>query len=248
VSEHLVELLVFADACRRADAARLTAIVPYFGYARSDKRQGRRAPVAARAVADLLQSVGIGRVVTLDVHTSQIEGFFRIPTDNLSAVPLMCEALRERIPADALIASPDLGAVRLATRYSELLGRQTAICVKRRTSGERVTVTQVIGDVRDRPCVIVDDMITTGGTIAESARALVAAGARGGFTVAATHGVLMPGARERMRAEGVREILVSDSIAVADGGDPPLRRVSIAPLLAQAVRRLALGESLRDLY
>jgi ribose-phosphate pyrophosphokinase len=248
VNDHLMELLVMADACRRADAARITAIVPYFGYARSDKREGRRVPVTARAVADLLQSVGVARVVTVDAHTPQLEGFFRVAIDNLSAMPALCDAVGPRLTSGTVVVSPDLGGVKRATAYGERLGRPVAVCVKRRLDGTSVAVAQVIGDVRDRPCLIVDDMITTGGTIAESVRALRAAGARDPFTVAASHGVFVPGARERLRDAGVAEVFVSDSIARPGGGAPPLRVVSIAPLLAEVVRRLMESGSLHALH
>lgn len=248
VNDHLMELLVFADACRRADAQHITALVPYFGYARSDKRQSRRVPVTARVVADLMQSVGIDHVVTLDAHTPQLEGFFRIPIDNLSLAPTLCDALRARVAEDTVIVSPDLGGARRATEYAERLGRTAAVCVKRRTSGTSVAVTQVIGDVSGRPCLIVDDMITTGGTIAEAVKALTAQGAREGVVAAASHGVLVPGAREKLRAAGVTEVIVSDSIAVESGGEPRVVRVGIAALLATVVRRLMAAESLRDLY
>ena len=247
VNDHLGELLVFADACRRADAKRVTAIVPYFGYARSDKREGRRVPVTARAVADLMEAVGIDHVVTLDAHTPQLEGFFHVPIDNLSAVNLLCDALGSRLSTEAVIVSPDLGGVKRATQYGERLARPVAICVKRRTSGTAVAVSQVIGDVRDKRCVIVDDMITTGGTIAEAVSALRAQGAADISTVAATHGVLVPGAREKLCAAGVREVLVSDSIEVDVTAEPRLTRVTVAPLLAAVVRRLVSGESLRAL-
>ena len=229
VNDHLVELLVVVDACRRADADRITAIVPYFAYARADKRAGRRVPVTARAIADMMQSVGIDHVVTLDAHTPQIEGFFRIPIDNLSILPIMCSALESRLTDDTVIVSPDLGGV------------------KRRMDGESVEVTQVIGDVRDRPCVIVDDMITTGGTIAEAARALRAHGARDGLVVVASHGLLVSGASERLRGAGVSEVLVSDSIAGESDGALPVTRAGIASLLADVVRRLMAAGSLRDL-
>jgi ribose-phosphate pyrophosphokinase len=248
VNDHLVELLVMADACRRADAARITAIVPYFAYARSDKRSGRRVPVTARVVADMMQSVGIDHLVTLDAHTPQIEGFFRIPIDNLSIVPTMCAALESRLADDTVIVSPDLGGVKRATELAERLGRPVAVCVKRRSDGASVAVTQVIGDVHDRPCVIVDDMITTGGTITEAARVLRANGARDGMVVMASHGVFVAGAREKMRAGGVSEVLVSDSIPAGADEALPISRVPIARLLADVVERLVAAGSLRDLY
>jgi ribose-phosphate pyrophosphokinase len=248
VNDHLVELLVMADACRRADADRITAIVPYFAYARSDKRSGRRVPVTARAVADMMQSIGINHVVTLDAHTPQIEGFFRIPIDNLSTVPTMCAALESRLTSDTVIVSPDLGGVKRATEVGERLGRPVAICVKRRTDGTSVEVTQVIGDVRDRACVIVDDMLTTGSTITEAAKAIRAHGARDAMVVMASHGVFIPGARQKMRDVGVSEVVVSDSIAADQDGDLPVTRVPIATLLADVVERLMAAGSLRDLY
>ena len=248
VNDHLVELLLVADACRRAAASRIVAVVPYFGYARSDRRLGRRTPISARAMAELMTCSGIAHVVTLDLHAPQIEGFFHIPVDNLTAVPRLCVELHDVVPNDAVIVSPDLGGVRLAVEYGQRLGMPTAVCHKQRLSGTVVKVAQVIGEVRGRPCVIIDDMITTGGTIAECARALVAAGAQPGFTVAATHGLFVEGAREKLAAAGVREIFATDSVAVEDGGVPPVHRISVAPLLARAIRHLVAHESFADLF
>jgi ribose-phosphate pyrophosphokinase len=248
VNESLVELLAFADACRRASAARITAIVPYFGYARQDKRQGRREPITASMVALLLQAVGISHVVTVDLHTPQIEGFFQIPVDSLTAVPTLSKALSTRLPEGVVVVSPDAGRVKMATEYAQRLSAPVAVLHKRRESGTATKVTHLVGDVRDRPCLIIDDMISTGGTIAESIEALLSAGARPEITVAATHGVFVEGCRDKLSHKAVREVLVTDTIAVAAQGWEQLKVVSVAPLLASAIRRFAADSSIRDLY
>ena len=250
VNDHLIELLAMTDACRRAAAARIVAVIPYFGYARSDRRDGRRMPIMGSLLADLMERAGINHVITLDVHTPAVEGFFRVPVDNLTAVPVLADALRPRVPANAVIVSPDVGATRLANRYATLLGLPVAICHKHRTSGTEVSVTRIIGDVSGRPCVIVDDMITTGGTVAECLRALRQAGAAANAIVAATHAVLVPGALTKLAAAGVQELIVTDSIALAPAADLNTLRtavVSVAPLIATAIRRLLAGGSLREL-
>lgn len=248
VNDHLVELLAFADACRRASAGRVTAVVPYFGYARSDKRDGRRESIAASMVADLMEAVGIGHVVTVDLHTPQTEGFFRFPVDNLTAVGVLADALRDSLPEEAVVVSPDAGRVKMATEFAGRLGAPVVVLHKRRESGTRTRVTHLAGDVRGRPCLIVDDMISTGGTIVESARALRAAGARDEFLAAATHGLLLEGAPEKLAREGVGEILVTDTVPASAQGGPALRVATVAPLVAAALRRLLSNESLGDLY
>jgi ribose-phosphate pyrophosphokinase len=224
------------------------AVVPYFGYARSDRRGGRRTPITASLVAAIMQTAGIDQVITVDVHTPAIEGFFHVPLDNLSAVPLLAEALRAHVSAGSVVVAPDLGAVRLANRYAVHLDLATAVCHKHRMNATEVSVTRITGDVSGRSCVIVDDMIATGATIAESVRALRQAGARPDITVAATHAVFVPGALKTLGDAGVRTLLVSDSIAL--GVYSPLLRpsvVSIAPLIAQAIQRVLEGGSLREL-
>ncbi|HET9424713.1 MAG TPA: ribose-phosphate pyrophosphokinase [Gemmatimonadaceae bacterium] len=252
VNDHLVELLALADACRRADAARIVAVLPYFAYARSDRRDGRRTPIMASLVAELAEQAGIDHVVTVDVHTPALEGFFRIPVDNLTAIPALAAGLAERVAqasGNAVIVAPDLGAVRLANRYATALDLPVAVCHKRRIGGAEVSVGRITGDVAGRQCIIIDDMISTGGTIVESVRALKAAGATAEPIVAVTHAVLAPGALDRIADAGVRDLLVTDSIA--PGADPAARLqptiISIAPLLATAVRRLLDGGSLREL-
>ena len=248
VNDHLIELLALADACRRAAAARITAIVPYFGYARADKRHGRREPITGRVVADLLEAVGIAHVVTVDLHTPQIEGFFHAPVDTLTAVPTLCRALRDRLPPDVVVVSPDVGRMRMATHYAQCLGAPVIVLHKRRESGAKTEVTHVVGEVSSRACLIVDDMISTGGTVAESIRALLRAGARPEIIVAATHGLLLLGARDKLEHPAVREVFVTDTVCVAEQDWPQLRVVSIAPLIAGAVKRFLADGSIGDLY
>jgi ribose-phosphate pyrophosphokinase len=240
VNDHLMELLIFADACRRASAERVTAVVPYFGYARSDRRDGQGAAIAASLVADLMECSGIAHVILLDVHASQMEGFFRGPVDHLTAVPELCAALRDRVTSETVVVSPDAGRVRTATDYARTLGVPLVVLHKRRGGARETAVTHVVGDVRDRSCLIIDDMISTGGTIVESAHALAQAGARAECLVAATHGLLLPGACERMIEAGVARIYVTDSIADPERRCDHVEVVTIAPLLARTIR-LQLG-------
>jgi ribose-phosphate pyrophosphokinase len=247
VNDNLVELLALADACRRAAAARVVAAVPYFGYARGDKRGRRRVPVMARLSAELLEAAGVHHVLTLDVHSQQLEGFFRIPVDVLTAAPVLCAAVRERLAPETVVVSPDLGAVRLATDYGQRLGLPVAICGKRRLDGATVEVSQVIGDVRGRPCLIVDDMITTGNTVVEAVRALRAAEAADDIIVVATHGVLAAGAADRLFAAGVRDVVVTDTVpATPESMRRGIRVVPVGSLLAAAIDRLRLDRSLSE--
>jgi ribose-phosphate pyrophosphokinase len=248
VNDHLIELAAIADACRRAAAKRVVAVVPYFGYARGDRRKSRRTPIMARAAADLLEASGVQHLVTLDLHSPQVEGFFHIPVEGLTAIPLLAGALRDQVGPETVIVAPDLGAIERASALAERLGCSVAVLPKRRLSGTEVEVRQLIGDVADRPCLILDDMISTGGTILKAVEALHQAGARPQIRVVATHGVFAEGSRERLMASGIQEIVVTDSVAIPDTDPIGLRRLTVAPLLATALRRLADGDSLRDLY
>jgi ribose-phosphate pyrophosphokinase len=245
VNDSLMELLAMADACRRAAAGRITALVPYYGYARADKRHGRREPITASLVAALMRTAGVDHVVTVDLHTIQIEGFFPGPFDTLTAVPTLCDALAAALPPDAVVVSPDAGRVKLATDYGERLAMPLAVLHKRRESGQATHVTHLVGDVRGKTCLVIDDMISTGGTLVESVSALREAGAER-FFVAATHGLLLNEAPRRLAEAGVEGVYVTDTVAppAADG----LRVVSVAPLLGAAVRRLALDRSLEALF
>jgi ribose-phosphate pyrophosphokinase len=201
----------------------------------------------ARVVADLLEVVGISHVVTVDLHTPQIEGFFHVPVDSLTAVPTLCRALRDRVPRDLVVVSPDVGRVAMATRYAEqCLGAPVVVLHKERTSGVEPKVTRIVGEVAGRSCLIVDDMISTGGTIAQSISALLAAGARPEIIVAATHGLFVGDARHKLGHPAVREVLVTDTVRAPEEDWPQLRVISIAPLIAEAVQRfladVPLGE------
>ncbi|MEW6734866.1 MAG: ribose-phosphate pyrophosphokinase [Acidobacteriota bacterium] len=247
VNENLVELLVLVDACRRASAKHITAVVPYFGYARMDKRHGRE-PIAARMVADLMQNVGVDHAITIDLHAAQIEGFFHIPVDNLTAVPVLCNALRDRLPKDFVVVSPDAGAMKMATEYAHRLGASVILIHKRRESGSKTHVTHLVGDVSGRGCLIVDDMISTGGTIAESIEVLLVAGARPEIIVAVTHGLFLTGTREKLDHESVSTIFTTDTMPMREQNWPKLQVVSVAPVIASAIKRLITDGSLSDLF
>ncbi len=249
VNDHLVELLAFADACRRAAAARFSAVVPYFGYARSDRRNCRRQPITASLVASLMEHSGVDHVITVDLHTSQVEGFFHVPVDSLTAVPLLCDALRDRpLGPELVVISPDAGRVPMATEYAARLGAPMAVLQKKRESGTKTHVAHLVGEVSGRTCLLVDDMIATGGTLLESVRVLRDSGARAECYVAATHGLLLDGAADQLAAEGVREILITDTVGEPDSRHRAVRVVSVAPLIAAAIRRLLDDESLVDLF
>ncbi len=248
VNEHLVELLALADACRRSASARITAVVPYLGYTRSDKRHGRREPIAGRMVADIMEAVGIDHVVTMDLHAPQIEGFFHVPVDNLSARPTLCKTLAEAMPEGIVVVAPDAGALRMATDYAHRLKGTVAVLHKRRESGTGTHVTHLVGDVSAKACLIVDDMISTGGTLASGIEALLKAGARQDFTIAATHGLLLPGARQKLAHEAVKKVLITDTIAGARTDWATLQVVSIATVIAEAIKRLLEHQSLGDLF
>lgn len=246
VNDHLVELLLLLDACRRAGADRLTAVVPYFGYARQDRRGKAGEAVGARVVADALAAAGADRLVVIDPHTAALEATCSIPVDMLTAVPVLAATLRSCTSDTAVLVAPDLGAVKLAERYASLLRRQVVVIRKTRVSGETVHAHELVGDVRGRQAVIVDDMISTGATIEAAAEVLAAQGAAAGPIVAATHGPLASGAAERMAAAGVQQSFVTDTTMTNCQSDM-LQVCSVAALLTDAIRRLHQNAPLDDL-
>jgi ribose-phosphate pyrophosphokinase len=246
VEEHLIQLLLLADACRRAGAARLTAVIPYFGYARQDRRTDRRS-LGARVAANVVGSAGFDRLMLIDAHTPAIEGFFDVPLDHLTAVPLLARAAAASIRESSVVVGPDLGAVKLARAYANQLHVPVAFVHKTRLNGDAVEAHAVIGDVRGRVPLIVDDMLSTGATIEAAVGALRAAGAAEPISVAVTHALLVGRAREILQRLPLARLMATDTVAIEPPALQQLEIVSVAPLIATAIRRNHRDESLADL-
>ena len=248
VGDNLVELLLLLDACRRGGAARITAVVPYFGYARQDRRGRAGEPVGARVVADAVAAAGADRLVVVDPHTAALEAACGVPVEMLSAVPVLAAALAALpVPGDAVLVAPDLGAVKLAERYAATVRRPVAVVRKTRVTGTTVYAQELVGDIEGRPTVIVDDMISTGGTIEAAVRAVLTRGGAPAIAVAATHGLLVGDALDRLARLPIRRLLVTDTFSRPAPPRPPLRYESVAALLATAIGRLNRDEPLDDL-
>ena len=252
VNDNLMELLIMIDAFRRASAHRVTVVLPYYGYGRQDKKIKPREPVTARLVADLITEAGASRVVCVDLHAGQIQGFFRIPMDHLYAGPLIGQHLEEigLVNGDICVVSPDVGGVARARALAEMLHTSIAIIAKRRPEPGKVEVVEIIGDVRGKQCVMIDDMVDTGGSIVHGAEALLE---RGAATVYAccTHPVLSPGAVERIAASPVKQLVTTDTIPFKEKrhiDEGHVKVLSVAPLLADAIRRIHNDESVSQLF
>lgn len=248
VSENLFELLAFVDACRRSAARSITAVVPYFGYARSDKRHGKREPVLGSMIAELLEAVGVTHLLTLDLHAPQIEGFFHIPVDTLTALPLLAAAVKAVAPRGAVVVSPDEGRFKAATQVARWLRTRVVVLHKQRESGASAHVVKVVGDVKDEACIIIDDIISTGATIAAGVEALVAAGARPEIFVAATHGVFANGVQQRLQHPTIKKVFVTDSVPFAGADWPQLVHLSVGRLISSAIHRLCDNQTMAELY
>jgi ribose-phosphate pyrophosphokinase len=246
VDQHLMELLHLADACRRAGAARLTAVIPYFGYARQDRRSDRRS-LGGRVAANIVGTAGFDRLMLIDAHTPAIEGFFETPLDHLTAVPLLAQAVAPSISGNSVVVAPDFGAVKLARAYANQLNVPMAFVHKTRLNGEAVEAHAVIGDVRDRLPLIVDDMLSTGATIEAAVGALRAAGAVEPMAVAVTHALLVGHAREILERLMLARVVATDTVFMDPAALPRIEVCSVAPLLATAIQRNHHAESLADL-
>ncbi len=249
-NDHLMELLVCIDALRRASARRVTAVIPYFGYARQDRKPGPRTPISAKLVANLITKAGADRVLTLDLHAGQIQGFFDIPTDNLFAAPVMTDDIAERFDgADLLFVSPDVGGVVRTRALAKRFTGDLAIVDKRRERAGESEVMNIIGDVKGRTCILVDDIVDSGGTLCNAAAALLEAGAESVHAYI-THGVLSGGAVARVSSSALGSLVITDSIEATEAvkAAPNIRTISIAPLMAEAIKRIAEEHSVSSLF
>src|SRR5271154_6076345 len=249
-NDNLMELLIMTDALRRASASRITAVIPYFGYARQDRKVGSRAPISAKLVANLITHAGVDRVMTLDLHAMQIQGFFDIPTDNLFASPLMARDIKERFDlSNVMVVSPDVGGVVRARGLAKRINSSLAIIDKRRERAGESEVMNVIGDVAGYTCILVDDIVDSGGTLVNAADALLANGAKEVYAYI-THGVLSGGAAARITSSKLKELVITDSIQPTEAviKAPNIRTLSIATLIAEAIGRTAAEESVSSLF
>ncbi len=249
-NDHLMELLILIDALRRASARRITAVMPYFGYARQDRKPGPRTPISAKLVANLIERAGADRVLTIDLHAGQIQGFFDIPTDNLYAAPVMVADIKENYDTSkVMVVSPDVGGVVRARGLAKRIGAPLAIVDKRRERPGESEVMNIIGDVEGQSCILVDDIVDSGGTLCNAAEALLERGAKE-VSAYITHGVLSGGAVARIAASPLKELVITDSIQPTEAVRVArnIRVISVASLLGEAVARTAREESVSSLF
>ena len=249
VNDNLMELLIIIDAMKRASVASITAVIPYYGYARQDRKVSPRSPISAKLVADLLQSAGVNRCVALDLHAGQIQGFFDVPFDNLYGSDVLVDHIRTRLTSNIVVVSPDAGGVERARAYARLLNATMAIIDKRRDKPNESEVMHIIGEVDGKNCIIVDDMVDTAGTLCNGAQALMDAGANR-VLAAATHGILSGPAFERLNKSCIEELVITDTIPISKE-NATLGRVKVvtcAHLLGEAIKRIHTGDSVSGLF
>ena len=249
VNDHVMELLILLDAFRRSSASRITAVLPYFGYARQDKKDKPRVPIAAKLMADLLTAAGADRILTMDLHAAQIQGFFNIPVDHLFAAPVILDAIRKLQLDDLVIVSPDVGGLTRARAIAKRLEASLAVIDKRRTGKNETEILNVVGDVAGKDVLILDDIIDTAGTLVQAAAALRTGGAKRTYA-AAVHGVFSGPALERIEGSKLESLLVTNTIPVeaAMARCPRIRALSVAPLLGEAIQRIHDGASVSSLF
>ncbi len=249
-NDHIMELLITIDALKRASAQTVTAVIPYFGYARQDRKVGPRTPISAKLVADILTTAGIDRLLTIDLHAGQIQGFFDIPVDNLYAAPVITKDIKKNYQnKDIVVISPDVGGVVRARGIAKRIGGDLAIVDKRRDKANVSEVINIIGDINGRDCIIVDDIVDTAGTLCNAAEALIKSGAKS-VSAYITHGVLSGASIERVKNSKLNELVITDSIAptklILDASN--IRILNLAPLIAEAIRRISSDSSVSSLF
>ncbi len=250
-NDNLMELLILIDALKRSSARRITAVIPYYGYARQDRKPGPRTPISAKLVANLIERAGADRVLTLDLHAGQIQGFFDIPTDNLFAAPVITRDIQERFKStsDIVVVSPDVGGVVRARSLAKRIGAPIAICDKRREKAGESEIMNVIGEVDGRRCILIDDIVDSGGTLVNAAEALLKNGATE-VSAYITHGVLSGGAVSRIQNSAIQSLVITDSILPTEAIRTArnIRVLSIAPLIGEAIMRTSREESVSSLF
>lgn len=245
---YLMELLIMIDAFKRASAKSIVAVIPYFGYSRQDRKDKPRVPISAKLVADLLATAGATRVLTMDLHAGQIQGFFDIPVDNLYARPLLAEAFAKLQLTNPVIMAPDLGAIKIARAYANHLDIEFAVMDKRRVSSEEVSITSIIGsDVRGRDVLLVDDLCSTAGTLVTAAETCQRAGANDIYA-AFTHGLLVGGAIKKIEASSIKKVLMTDTVPLAQERSHQLEIISTAPLFGEAIRCIISADSISSIF
>ena len=249
VSEHLIELLIFLDCLRRASAARITAVIPYFGYARQDRKDEGRVPITAKLVANLITTAGADRVLAIDLHAHQLQGFFDIPVDHLTGELVLSKYFWDKKLSNLTVVSPDVGNMKMASRYAAHLGGELAIVHKKRISGSKVKAQKIIGDVQDRTVLMCDDMIATAGTVCDAAALLKDSGAKKVY-VGATHGVFASQALDRLSKAPIDQIVVTNTIPLNESSKKisGLKVLSVASMLGEAIKRIHRNESVSSLF
>lgn len=248
INDHLMELLLMIDALNRASAKRISAVIPYYGYSRQDKKTLAREPISARLVADMISVAGADRILTMDLHAGQIQGFFSGPMDHITAVPLLASYISRHVDGDMIIVSPDAGRVKMAKKYSDHLGVPMAILHKRRPGHNQAEVMHVIGEVKGKTAVLVDDMIDTGGTLVTSSEALMKAGAREVYACA-THGIFSGPAKERLDGSALKKVVVTDTLPIPEEHrSSKVEILSIASVFANTIASVFKDESVSELF
>ncbi len=249
VNDHLMELLLIVDALKRASARRITAVMPYYGYARQDRKVAPRVPISAKMVADLITTAGAKRILCMDLHAGQIQGFFDIPVDHLFAAPVLLEFLRDRKSGEQVIVSPDAGGVERARAYAKRLNASIAIIDKRRERANEAKAMNIVGDVKDKIAIIVDDMVDTAGTLTQAAEAILKQGARE-VLACATHPVLSGPALDRIEKSPISSLVVTNTIPLSEKAkaSPKIHAMSVANILGEAIRRIHQEDSVSSLF